>query len=142
VRLGWSEPQRILPGAYVAPQAETSAVAYMIDSGYPSGEYLLVENRQPVGLDGALPQGGLAIWHVDEGKGSFSNDDPNNDEGYPGQSGWPGNANHYRVAMLQADGTFDMDHGFDRGDSADVYRSPVATVIDSARRARAWPSPT
>lgn len=130
LKLGWVTPQVLLPGVYSAAQVELSPAVFRIDSGYPPGEYLLLENRQPTGFDAVIPQGGLAIWHVDEGKGSLTNNSPNNAEGYPGQSGWPGNANHYRVALLQADSGFDMEHGFDRGDSGDVYRSGGVTVLD------------
>ncbi|NOT29931.1 MAG: M6 family metalloprotease domain-containing protein [Planctomycetes bacterium] len=129
LKLGWASPQRLLPGLHSVLEIENNAALYMLDSGYLQGEYLLVENRQPVGFDAALPQGGLAIWHVDERKGSFTNNDPNNDEGYLGQPGWP--LGHYRVALLQADGGFDMEHNFDRGDSDDVYRSGFATTIDA-----------
>jgi M6 family metalloprotease-like protein len=130
MKLGWVVPQRIVPGTYSAQDIETNADLYMIDSGYPSGEYLLIENRQPVGFDALIPQGGLAVWHVDEGKGSFTWDDPNNDEGYPGQLGWPENNSHYRVALLQADGFFDNEFG-SWGDDGDLYRSPFATVLDA-----------
>jgi M6 family metalloprotease-like protein len=131
MKLGWASPQRLTPGTYSALAIEDDPSLFMIDSGYPSGEYLLVENRQPTGFDAVIPQGGLAVWHVDEGKGSFTLDDPNTDEGYPGQSGWPGNNEHYRVALLQADGDFDLEQGVYIGDSSDVYRSPFVTVLDA-----------
>lgn len=129
LKLGWIAPQRLLPGAHVASQIETNAELYMFDSGYPQGEYLLIENRQQVGFDSALPQGGLAIWHVDEGKGCFTNNNPNNDEGYPGQPGWPTNGSHHRLALLQADGAFDLEQDFGRGNSGDVYRAGFATSL-------------
>jgi len=44
---------------------ETSGRALAIPSGDGSGEYFLIENRQRVGFDGAIPETGLLIWHVD-----------------------------------------------------------------------------
>ncbi|MBK7874686.1 MAG: thrombospondin type 3 repeat-containing protein [Planctomycetes bacterium] len=131
-KLGWVVPQLLLPGAANAPQVETNATVFKLDSGYPPGEYLLIENRQRTGFDLQLPQGGLAIWHVDEGKGSYSENTPNNDEGYPGQSGWPGNGRHYRVALLQADGNYNLERNQGRGDSGDVYRSGGTTTLGPA----------
>ncbi len=132
VKLGWVFPTTIQPGAQSLPRVETNATIHKIDNGYAPGEYLLVENRQPTGFDAQIPQGGLAVWHCDEAKGSFGSNDPDNDEGYPGQSGWPGNARHYRTALLQADGGFDMEHNQDRGDSGDVYRSGGVSQITNS----------
>lgn len=53
-------------GDYTLPEVEFSPVVYRIDAGYPAGEYLLIENRQPSGIESAIPQGGLAIWHIDD----------------------------------------------------------------------------
>ena len=80
-----------------------------------------MENREQTGFDAVIPQEGLAIWHVDETKGSFGFNDPNTDEGHPFLFGWPEDGSHYRVALLQADADFDMERGFNRGDSGDVY---------------------
>ena len=114
--LGWVNPTVIgTPGTYSLGQAETNSAGYRINLGYPTGEYLLIENRQPVGLDSAMPQGGLAIFHIDEAAG-------NTIEGHPWQVSWPTNGNHYKVALLQADGAYDLERGFDRGDATDVYR--------------------
>ncbi|MFO1009128.1 MAG: M6 family metalloprotease domain-containing protein [Planctomycetota bacterium] len=128
-KLGWVVPQLLMPGAFTAPQVETNASVYRLDSGYPPGEYLLLENRQKTGFDLQLPQGGLAIWHIDEGKGSYSDNSPNNDEGYSGQSGWPTNGRHYRVAMLQADGSFNLERNQGRGDSGDVFHGAGTTSL-------------
>eukprot|EP00448_Togula_jolla_P002182 CAMPEP_0170593862 /NCGR_PEP_ID=MMETSP0224-20130122/13689_1 /TAXON_ID=285029 /ORGANISM="Togula jolla, Strain CCCM 725" /LENGTH=561 /DNA_ID=CAMNT_0010917873 /DNA_START=137 /DNA_END=1822 /DNA_ORIENTATION=+ len=118
IQLGWITPTVISsPGQYCLNQAETHPEVYRIDRGFPPGEYLLVENRQPCGFDSRLPQGGLCIWHVDEAKGD------NQDQGYPGQAGWPQNGNHYRVALLQADGYHDLEKGRNRGDAGDVYHA-------------------
>lgn len=124
--LGWVEPTQILrPGTYVAPQAETNPTVYRVDFNYPGGEYLLIENRQPAGHESAMPQGGLCIWHIDEAK--YDNTEP----GYVGQAGWPANNRHYKVALLQADGDYAMERGWNRGDAGDVYHGNAVDAIDS-----------
>jgi M6 family metalloprotease-like protein len=115
VQLGWLSPTVIdTAGTYTIQQTETSSAAYRIDLGYPSQEYLLIENRQPVGFDGAMPQGGLAIWHIDE-------QSSHNTEGYPSNGGWTGT--HYRVALLQADGNYNLEKGNNRGDAYDTWHA-------------------
>ncbi|MHC4211786.1 MAG: M6 family metalloprotease domain-containing protein, partial [Planctomycetota bacterium] len=126
IELGWVTPTIIItPDLYNIDQAETNAQIYRIDYGYPSGEYLLIENRQPVGIETAIPQGGLCIYHIDEQADDIT-------EGYPGQSGWPQNGNHYRVALLQADGNYNLEKGNNRGDSGDVYHGAGTSEISPA----------
>lgn len=123
IELGWATPTVITsPGLYDLVQAETNPQIYRIDHGYPPGEYLLIENRQPVGIETAIRQGGLCIYHIDEQADDFT-------EGYPGQSGWPQNGNHYRVALLQADGDYDLEKGYNRGDRGDAYHEGGASEI-------------
>lgn len=115
VNLGWLTPTPLeTSGSYDIHQAETNAQVYKITQGYPNGEYLFIENRQPTGFDGAMPQGGLVIWHIDESAGYYV-------EGYPSNGSWSGS--HYRVAVLQADGAYDLEHGYDRGDAGDVWHA-------------------
>ncbi|MEM7222104.1 MAG: M6 family metalloprotease domain-containing protein [Pseudomonadota bacterium] len=115
IQLGWLTPMTLsAPGSYSLRAAETHAEVYRIDDGFPSNEYLLIENRQPLGFDSAMPQGGLVIWHIDDEAGF-------NTEGHPGQSNWPENGNHYRVSVLQADGKYELEKGNDRGDAGDVF---------------------
>lgn len=71
--------------------------------GIASNEYFLAENRQKVSFDKYLPNGGLLIWHIDE-------EAPNND-----------NENHYKVALIQADGKKDLENNRNRGDDGDSY---------------------
>jgi immune inhibitor A len=71
--------------------------------GGPGNEYFLVENRQKAGFDASLPGSGLLIWHIDESQSK------NTDE------------NHYKVALMQADGKRDMEHNVNRGDAGDPY---------------------
>lgn len=123
IQLGWITPTVISQsGQYVLNQAETNPEIYRINTGFGSGEYLLLENRQNAGFDCTIPQGGLAVWHIDDNTGY-------NTEGYPGQGGWPGNGNHYRIALLQADGNYQLEKGINRGDSGDMHHAAGVDAI-------------
>jgi len=76
------------------PRAEDSAVVYRVwTQGQVSSQYFLIENRQRVLFDAALPGSGLLIWHIDETRSG------NWDE------------NHPLVAVEQADGLFELQAG-------------------------------
>jgi M6 family metalloprotease-like protein len=123
VFLNWYSPTVISdPGQYTINQAETNPEVYQIEANYPNGEYLMIENRQNAGFDCSIPQGGLLIWHID-------NDASDTAEGYPGQPNWPNNGNHYRVAVLAADGNYDLEKGNNRGDGGDVHRGGAVDAI-------------
>ena len=122
-QLGWYTSTVIAdPGQYTLNQAETNAEAYKITANYPGGEYLMIENRQNAGFDCSIPQGGLVIWHIDNAAGDVN-------AGFPGQLGWPANGLHYRVAVLQADGDYDLEHGNNRGDSTDPHHAAGIDAI-------------
>jgi M6 family metalloprotease-like protein len=71
-------------------------------------EYFLVENRVKSGRDTALPDEGLAIWHIDE---DGSND---NEQRTP--------AEHYEVSLEQADGEFRLESTrYHYGDGTDLF---------------------
>ncbi len=75
-------------------------VYQLFDQGSYDSQYFLVENRQRRLFDVSLPGSGLLIYHVDETQ-------PNNDD-----------QTHYKVAVEQADGRFNLEHaqGSDNGD--------------------------
>ena len=128
IKLGWITPTLINNnGSYTINQSATNAQAYKITQNFPSQEYLLIENRQTVDFDQKLPQGGLAIWHIDEKKLEATS---NNYEGYPGQTSWPQNANHYRVALLQADGKYDLEKFVNKSDSSDLFHGAGINKLD------------
>jgi hypothetical protein len=71
-------------------------------------EYFLIENRVKAGRDAALPDAGLAIWHVDE-LGSNNNEMMTPTE-------------HYELSLEQADGLFELEQGSGQpGDSDDLF---------------------
>lgn len=126
-KLGWITPTVLTAsGKYFIEAVHITGQVYQIKQGFPRGEYLLIENRQPNAME-SLPQGGLAIWHIDE-KATFE------DEGFPGQVGWPENGKHYKVALLQADGEFHLERGKGYGDGGDVWHADSAKEIGPSRR--------
>jgi hypothetical protein len=117
--LGWISPKTPAYGVNTISDSSSTPDCFLIgdgEFGFPHGEYLLIENRQPKGLDATLLQGGLAIYHVDE-YARFNN------EGYPGQNNWPRNGRHYRVALLAADGNYDLERRLNYGDAIDFFHS-------------------
>lgn len=126
----WVDPKVIdQPGEHTIRAAEKYPDVYRIDRGFPPGEYLLIENRQPIGFDRQIPagadgvRGGLAIWHIDDRKTS------DNDPGHPGIPGFPENNSHLRVALLQADGRYDLERNANKGDGDDLFRATGVSEI-------------
>jgi M6 family metalloprotease-like protein len=88
-------------------------------------EYFIIENRRRSGRDVALPDEGLAIWHIDE-------DGSNNHEQMT-------LSNHYECSLEQADGQFQ----FERqpwlvGDVADLFAGSASRFADNTAPASKW----
>ena len=99
-----SVDNRTSNGGLSIPDVKDSLTVYRLwKGGAPGTEYFLLENRQQNQFDQSLPAPGLLIWHIDETIAT------NTDE------------NHYKVALLQADGKRDMEHNVNRGDAGDPY---------------------
>jgi M6 family metalloprotease-like protein len=138
IQLGWATPTIVTgPVGYSLPKVETNPNILQISTGMPANEYLLIENREPYGFDSQITKGGLAVWHIDDNVGN------NNNEGYPGQTGWPGNGNHYHVALLQADGQYNLEKPFSKtvptppdsgnyGDAGDLLRASGVWHLNEA----------
>ncbi len=88
-------------------------VVYKFDHPTLSNEYYLIENRRRSGRDAAIPDHGLAIWHVDEyGNNSWQQQTPQL---------------HYEVTLVQADGDWDLENHRNYGDAYDLYASTLYT---------------
>lgn len=128
-KMGWVDFHRPTPGVNTIEatqvQNATHPQVYIVTDGFPDNEFLLIENRQPMGFDSILPQGGLAIWHIDLTKGRSSSrfKRSHNREGHPWQENWPQNGNHYGTALLQADGLFDLERFQNQGDEFDLFHA-------------------
>src|SRR5205809_818421 len=100
IRLGWVTPTDVttsLVGTSI-DAVETSGRVFRLNNPGNSLEYFLIENRQPLGFDAALPGGGLLIWHVDD------SDTPNDQD------------THRRLDRLEADEGSTGDHPVDASD--------------------------
>mmetsp|Transcript_9698 Transcript_9698/g.19100 ORF Transcript_9698/g.19100 Transcript_9698/m.19100 type:complete len:1276 (-) Transcript_9698:108-3935(-) len=118
LQVGWATPILIEhDGTYSIEASSTSPIVYKITEGFPEGEYLLLENRQPQGFDEEILHGGIAIWHIDDKLNS------QDDRGYPSQPQWPYNGKHYQVALLSADGKYDFEKGTNQGDADDLWHA-------------------
>jgi len=129
--LGWIEPTVIdTDGTYELRPIENFPDMYKITAGFENKEYLLIENRQPIEGDfdeNFFSPGGILIYHVDENIwNEFDNGGPqgNHPRGGPFQEGWPGNGRHYPVALLQADGLYELEQGINSGESSDIWNKP------------------
>ncbi|WP_454643451.1 M6 family metalloprotease domain-containing protein [Bradyrhizobium liaoningense] len=89
----------------IKPYTATSGeVVKIVSPKFKSGQYLLLENRKKIGFDFDLPGEGLLVWKVDERK-EMNNKD---------KAG---------LALVQADGSNDLDNPYDRnqGDDGDPF---------------------
>ena len=113
-QLNWLDPVEIVEeGNYTLPPSHQSGLVYIIQLG-KDGEYLMLENRQRYSFEAQVPEG-LLILHIDTAASTFS-------EGYPEMEGWPENGQHYKHAVLAADGRYQLERGKSYGDKGDVYR--------------------
>ena len=92
----------------------TGSVYRLWNQGTLTSEYFLLENRQPLGYDAALPGHGLLIWHIDEAR-------PDNETPCTDLQVCNCLTHHYQVALVQADGLLDLEHKVNRGDAGDPY---------------------
>ncbi len=96
----------------VIPNVNNNQVIYKLwKDGIPGTEYFLVENRTYSGFDSYLPWSGLLIYHVDETMPH------NNWQWYPGHTSY----GHYKVALEQSDGLWQMEQNINTGNYGDPY---------------------
>lgn len=105
-KLGWVVPNIVTkPGTLSLSTLENNPKdCYRLWTKGQSGtEYFLIENRQQVAQDSALPGSGLALWHIDETQSSNTN------------------PLSYLVGLVQADGKRDLEFNRNDGESADLF---------------------
>ncbi|CAJ1943439.1 unnamed protein product [Cylindrotheca closterium] len=120
MEIGALEPIEItVDGIYDARPSAIHPDVYIIREPYEEGEYLLIENRQPLLSDAKLwGPGGIVIYHVDENMEGYGN----LVRGGPFVEGWPGNGDHYKVAVLQADSLYELEMAINLGHNDDFWK--------------------
>ena len=113
--LGWANVTTLAPdadlGVITLDPVETSGDVIRIDAGDGSGDYFLLENRQPLGFDVNLFSPGLLVWQIDVDMVG---------------SAWPSNIvnsspGRMGVWLRQGDGENDLALGNQRGDDGDPF---------------------
>ena len=140
--------------ATLQPSVTSPTVYKMVVPGSGGKESFLFENRQNIGFDKGLlawrmgsdgkwitaPMHGLAIYHVDDTVFSRNFWAPNEAENWKEsrstgwRKAWTGET-HYGISILQADDRWDLEHGYNSGDTADLYPGSgnVTAVGDHTR---------
>lgn len=126
IKLGWVTA-RVLgeTGQNTLEPYHSSGDVFLMNHGYPSNQYVLIEARSSEYLyDQQLPPG-IYVWHIDENVGN----DYNDNQGYPRMYGWPDS--HYRVRLIQRDGHFDLEQeDYYYYDDEDAYGFDNSTLGD------------
>jgi len=125
-RLGWVTLNALSSGSQTIqlPQSETvsTGIYKLYGNATNTTEYFLLENRQKVGYDSALPGAGMLVWHIDDKQTS------NSKEWYPGHT----STGHLWVALEQADGLWELEKNIDYGDTGDPYPGSTSKRVFDA----------
>ncbi|MFZ5432400.1 MAG: M6 family metalloprotease domain-containing protein [Calditrichota bacterium] len=122
VEMGVATPTILTQNLFGAsiPAIETTPTIYRLwTNGTVGNQFFLVENRRQTGYDAALPSQGLMIYHVDESQSG------NNNQWYPGYT----SNGHYKVALEQADGLWQLEQDANDGNSGDPYPGSTSRLI-------------
>ncbi len=125
IKMGFAVAENVAVNSYsqaIGAVENGGSIFRLWNSGAASDEYFLVENRQRTGYDRYLSGSGLLVWHIDDSRSGNS------------QEWWPGHEEngHYLVALEQADGLYELEHGVDYSDAGDPYPGAVNATVFSA----------
>lgn len=113
--LGWVDVTTLSRGEDLGVLAldpvETSGDIFRINAGDGSGDYYLLENRQPLGFDAGIFAQGLLVWQIDSEllENTWESAAINS------------NPNRMGVWLRQADGSNDLAERHERGDAGDPF---------------------
>lgn len=117
---------------YSLPPIGNSPKVFRIDLGRDD-EFLLLENRAATSFDLNIPTSGLVIWHIDNRAPHYPSENLISAESL-------GNHAHYRVAVVAADGAFDLEGGLNRADGNDIFGSNHSIGVGFAGENTLYPN--
>lgn len=124
-QVGWAKVTDLTPAQFLTANLPTTGnIAYRIlNEGRPT-EFFMVENRGEGDKWAQYSDDkGILIWHVDQ-----------TIDGNYRLNG----ADHYGIALMQADGREDLENGRNRGDDTDLYDLITPSFTDSTKPNARW----
>ncbi|MBG6240039.1 M6 family metalloprotease-like protein [Mycetocola sp. CAN_C7] len=119
---GWSSRVTTLTSGMTAT-VEAGKNDFLLHARNAS-EYFILENRRQSGRDAALPDAGLAIWHVDV-NGNNSHEQMTASQ-------------HYECSLEQADNRFDLERRVNGGDAEDLYGGTASSFGPATAPSSNW----
>ncbi|MBI4810605.1 MAG: M6 family metalloprotease domain-containing protein, partial [Ignavibacteriales bacterium] len=122
VMMGFAQPTVIdsdIMDMEILPVEDVSSIYKLIPYGSTGNEYFLIENRRKKLFDEALRGEGLLVYHIDENKIG------NSGQWYPDLT----TNDHYKVALEQADGKWDLERNQNAGDTGDPFPGSTNKTI-------------
>lgn len=121
--VGWLTPAEITGRSNVTLAPIGSNTARRISTGDPD-EFFILENRQQLSWDTAIPGHGMLVWHIHFDKDDFIYNTVNND------------GSHQRVDIIEADDLRDVDSR--DGDSFPGVAGVTSITDDTTPSMRTW----
>ncbi len=135
--LGFAEPIVVSSNQSITlnPVEYSKDIYKLVVPGSNGREYFLLENRQQIGYDTGLSYNvdgeslhGLVVYHIVDDmiqkKFNRPNEAQNWDINHLGkgqQSSSSYGQTHYGMSVIQADGNYDLEHGYNDADAGDVF---------------------
>lgn len=135
---GWKTPIELTDTAYVDSMKalQNGGEVYVIYNKGNNDEFYLLENRQKVGWDGAIPGAGLLILHVDYDEQAWADNEPNEDPEHQRMT-WVAADNEYQFTKygndkyLTTKGAANDPFPYDTINAFNKYTTPAATFYNA-----------
>jgi M6 family metalloprotease-like protein len=104
---GWENVMNITSFSGDVSLVSNTNNSLQYDNASNPNEYFIIESRTKTGRSASLPDEGMMIWHIDQG-GYNEYQDMTSER-------------HFQVSLEQADGLFELEHGYSYGGPNDLF---------------------